>query len=124
MKYIKTFEEIVSSFNRNNRPKEGNYVIIKCRERFGRECNNGSSNYPEFERFINTNIGKIIDTESIFIRVNYKNIPNNILDKFSSYGNFQMDKNNPLYYYSFQYSDVIAYSDNEKELETLIKYNL
>ena len=55
MKHLKQFEEVVFSFNRSNRPKDCDYVIIKCRER-----NNFSSNYTEFEKFINTNIGKII----------------------------------------------------------------
>ena len=95
------------------------FVLIKY---YGRMVD--YSNGKEFYKFLNNNIGKIIDTHSIFIHVSYKNIPDNILNNFSSWGNFQIDKKNPLYYLSFEYSDVVAYSKNKEELETLIKYNL
>jgi hypothetical protein len=38
-----------------------------------------------------------------------------------------MDKNNPLYYRSFQYRDVVAYSENKEELEYILaskKFNI
>ena len=117
MKYINTYEEVIFSFGRYNRPKENDYVIINYNPS---NSDLKSTDYKIFENFINNNIGKIIDAHSIYIYVTYENIPDIILDRFSTWGN-------PLYYYIFQYDNVFAYSKNKKELKYIInsrKYNL
>lgn len=102
------FEEITYDFNRTNRPKVGDYVLIKYDNR-----NNHRYSSKIYRNFIESNVGKIISKSQIFIRVRYENIPDKIKDWFTK-TNFT----------SFTYDDVIAYSDNKKELKTILKYNL
>ena len=118
MKHLKKLEEIIyqSDFanRRVNRPKENDYVLIDC------DQNNFTTDYKDFKMFIDTHIGQILNISSIFIRVKYKNIPENIKDWFADFGG-------GIYYRPFEFKDVIAYSKNKKELEHIIitkNYNL
>lgn len=118
MKYIKKIEKVLYQADftnrRDNRPKEDDYVLINC------DQNNFTTDYKDFKMFIDNNIGQILNTSSIFIRVKYKNIPENIFNWFSYFGD-------GIFYRSFQFKDVIAYSKKKKELEHIIiakNYNL
>lgn len=126
MKHLKLFTESIE-----DEPKTGDYVI--CRE-------SDNENTPQIlANFINNNIGKItsiskdidifnLKKQKTLYKVQYKNIPNNILTYFQSDETMdtQMLKIRPMIK-----SEILYYSKNKTEVENYLitniiadKYNL
>lgn len=108
MKYIKTFEKATETF----KPKLeiGDYVVV-----------NTNTHDNNFNNFINTNIGQVMDinVEQYYtsVRIKYENIPSNIRYMFLA-GTDEL---------SFVIDIVKYYSKNKRDLEYLLdeeKYNL
>ena len=102
MKHLKTFENI-----NVNEPKIGDYAI----------CNDSNKNY--LNKFLLTNIGKIVDINIYkyypYI-VNYDNVPEDYYEAFS----------HPTYIDSrdFKREEILYFSENIEDLKAILKYNL
>ena len=98
MKYLKKFENV-------NKPEIGDYVLVKSHTR-----------YKEVKNFIDSNIGVIFKIRKDIITVKYKNIPSNIINKFSYINN-----NNSSGVYDFYSYKIENFSKNKEELEMILQ---
>lgn len=109
MKYIKTFEDIITE------PQKGEYVIC---------YDDDEDNIPQYNEFIKSNIGKIIGIDSRnkeypYI-IEYENIPNVIWDLFDNFDDLSNCRR-------MKREHIINHSKNIDELQPYvqaIKYNL
>ena len=97
----------------NNEPELGDYVI----------CNNNdrSDDLEEINYFIDNNIGQIINNKSIKYTgypyiVKYSNIPT----EFSIYTCYEYDTNDNI---QFNRSEILYWSKNKEELESILNTN-
>lgn len=111
--------KIYESINEGE-PKVGDYVI--CHEK----TDNNALMYRKIEKFINSNIGKIVrERDDIFVFwVDFEEIPNdNKFKMFFSSG----EVNTPETWRKMKRKEIIYWSKNREDLEPLLaskKFNL
>ena len=99
MKYLLNYNNLTTE----DEPQIGDYVI--CKE---------LSNDPNLDYFIKTNIGQYLKKQYISpYHVKYENIPNNINNRFTKDG-----------FRGFNRNEIIAFSPNKEQLESILKYNI
>ena len=101
MKYLKKYESLTP-------PEIGDYVY----------CNTYDNEEKNLQNFLNTNLGKIIDTNKVedeFL-IEFENLPDNLQNYSDTSDNIWFDKD-----------EILHWSKNPKDLEIYIsvnKYNL